>query len=115
VTDYVAGKAAWLAAGLPVEGSLGERQRVGWLVTDGGFGASDVELVLTSDGLLDAVGDDLDPVTVRPSLPSRELLDRWRSGSLSADLVVVTTAAGHPVGALRRSTLLDLARRDQLP
>lgn len=118
--DYVAGKAAWLAAGLPTEGELGDARRVGSFVTSGGHGADDVELVLTAGGLVDglvdpAVGVDLDPPTVRPSLPVRDLLDRFRSGDLDGPFVVVTTASGEPVGVVARDALLELARLDRLP
>ena len=120
MSDYVAGKAAWMAAGLPTEGSQGDARRVGALAAASSV-AADVELRLTSGGLLDALVDpttgevDLDPVTVRPSLPVRDLVDRWRKGDLHADHVVVTTAAGAPVGVLARQTVLDLAKHDRLP
>ena len=110
-----------MAAGLPTEGSLGDARRVGVLAASSASASADVELVLTAGGLLDGLVDpatgevDLDPPTVRPSLPVRDLVDRWRKGDLDADHVVVTTAAGAPVGVLARATLLDLAKRDQLP
>ena len=109
-----------MAAGLPTEGSLGDARRVGALAASAAA-SSDVELRLTAGGLLDTLVDpstgavDLDPPTVRPSLPVRDLVDRWRNGELDADHVVVTTAAGAPVGVLARATVLDLAKRDRLP
>ena len=95
MTDYVDGKAAWLAEGLPVEGEVGDRQRIAALAPP-----SDVAVPI-------------DAVTVRPSEPIRDVVDRVRHDP--PDTLFVTTARGRLVGTVDPTGLLDLARRDELP
>lgn len=143
------GKAAWLAAGLPAEGSLSMAQRVSALATDAPIAVVDrrstvgdartaadeagAALVVVTVGaealvdgaipreMLDGVDDDAPlttvaapaPVTVRPSVAIRELVDRLRDED--TPWIVVTRADGTLVGAVARDHLLALARSDRLP
>jgi CBS domain-containing protein len=130
VYDFAAGKAAWLAAGLPIEGSgAADRARE--------IARSDVPVCGTSDTLADVpeaarrwgvcvvrdssgcvlgelpagklalgpervVGDVMDraPATIRPSMQLDEL--RTRFASSGASHFIVTTLAGQLVGLVTR-------------
>jgi hypothetical protein len=86
VTDYVDGKAAWLAQGLPAEGRVADRDRVG------AFAEPDPGVATTSDGVL--LIPDGAPPTVRPNEVARELLRRNRTFH-------VTTARGRYLGTVK--------------
>jgi hypothetical protein len=86
---------------------------------DGRSGPAEGSLeVQIAGGVVDATVvdgvEDRDPMTVRPGLPVRALVDRVRADDAPA-WVLVTTPDGRLVGAVRRRHLLDLAAADELP
>ena len=131
VHDYVAGKAAWLAMGLPSEGSVQPEERVSAIarrdLPELGLdtGAGDVDLAghefgvvldgsvvagsITSSGLDGAAGRPLREVldtgvdTFRPSMTIAELCDYWAGND--EQLAVVSTLRGEYLGAILRSDL----------
>lgn len=135
VYDYVGGKMAWVGMGLPTEGSMPERDRVGSLVradvatctvddrcgeVDLGSGA--IAVVLSGDvvvGLLrdnDAaarpdspVGDVMrpGPSTFRPSMPVSEGLEYVRKHDL--DRLLITRLDGTWMGLVTRTALEERA------
>jgi CBS domain-containing protein len=133
VYDYVPGKAAWMAAGLPFEGENGPGTRAG-AVTDAGVATcgladtvadvarrlGDAALcVVVHDGLVMGLleGDGFDgdrtrpaaeamkpgPSTFRPSVPKEELAAYLDDHDL--DRTLVTTLDGRLVGLVRRADL----------
>ena len=97
MTDYVDGKAAWLAEGLPVEGTVRDDERVGSLVATS-----------TSTSTLTTPGD---RYTVRPSELRQDVRRRLRAlGEDAPDVVHVTTAKGRLLGTIEAATLLSTAR-----
>ena len=92
MTDYVDGKAAWLAEGLPAGGKVAADERVGSRVAPA-----------AGAGPLDAPGD---PLTVRPSELVRDVRDRLRDlGDDAPDTVHVTTARGRLLGTIEAAAL----------
>ena len=92
MTDYVEGKAAWLAEGLPAEGKVRPDERIGSRVTP-------------SEGrkVLDAPGA---PWTVRPNELVRDVLDRVADdGDQAPEVVHVTTAKGLLLGTVEVAAL----------
>lgn len=132
VYDFVAGKMAWLAAGLPSEGWRSDTERAGaaarsvptcdmaddlatvkeTLAVKGLCVVVNGERVVLglvsseSDDLADEslVGDVMDgaPHTIRPSMPQPELRKLLETGS---DHVLVTTYSGELLGIVRRQHL----------
>ena len=97
--DYVDGKAAWLAEGLPAEGDVADDDRIGARITGPGGGER---------GVLDAPGD---PWTVRPNELVRDVRERLRArGDDLPDLVHVTTAKGRLLGTIEKASLLARPR-----
>lgn len=80
-------------------------------VVDGAVEAALLEVV--DDGAPMASVAAPAPVTVRPALPIRDLVDRLHDDP--TPWIVVTTPEGGLVGAVSRHRLLDLAARDRLP
>ena len=92
MTDYVDGKAAWLAEGLPAEGDVGDDERIGSRV---GRVPGDV---LREPG---------DPLTVRANELVRDVADRLRHGGEDVSGVVfVTTPKGRLLGSVEKAALL---------
>lgn len=132
VYDYVPGKAAWLAMGLPFEGENGPEQRAGAVVERGvptcgldetvgsvhrRSGEAEVCVVVEAGlvmGLLDGAAMDdptrtaaaamaPGPSTFRPSIPRVELAEYLDDHEL--DRALLTTLDGRLVGVVRRPAL----------
>lgn len=131
VHDYVAGKAAWLAMGLPSEGTVRPEERVSALAhrrlpelaLDADAGGVDLgghEFGVVLDGAIvagsitaarldDAAGRPLREVldtgvdTFRPSMTIAELCDYWAGNE--EQLALVSTLRGEYLGAILRSDL----------
>ena len=103
MTDYVDGKAAWFAAGLPAEGEVSDGQRIG-------------ALAVAAAGGRERHWDEGDPPTVRPGEPIRDVLGRLRDeGDAAPPTLFVTTPNGRLVGTVDTATLRALATADELP
>lgn len=95
--DYVDGKAAWLAEGLPAEGDVADDERMGSLVR-----------APASARVLDAAGD---PCTVRPNELVRDVRARLRAqGDEAPNEVHVTTATGRLLGTIDVAVLAPRRR-----
>ena len=92
------GKAAWLAEGLPAEGDVDDRERIGAFVA----GGDDEPAVLDAGG---------DPLTVRPNELIRDVRARLRDlGDDAPHEVHVTTARGRLLGTIETASLLTARR-----
>jgi CBS-domain-containing membrane protein len=111
VTDYVAGKAAWLAEGLSVEGAIDDARRIQAVAEP--VDAIDADIVTTADSVVLSASGDPAPPTVRAGTPVRDVVERLRNDD--APWLLVTTARGRLVGVVRRDRLLAMAETDELP
>ena len=101
MTDYVDGKARWLAEGLRSEGRVGDHQRIGAL-SSGDERGGNIPLPARA-------------FAVRPGAPVREVVDRLRELRDLPEQLFVTTSRGRLVGTVDPRRLLSMARADELP